>query len=49
MYGDVTADADMAAGADDAEQLNYYPSQMHICLYYDTTLVLKRSGVLFAD
>ena len=26
-----------------------YPSQMYICLYYDTTLVLKRSGVLFAD
>ena len=31
------------------EQFNYYPSQMYICLYYDTTLVLKRSGVLFAD
>ena len=28
---------------------NYYPLQTYICLYYDTTLVLKRSGVLFAD
>ena len=49
MYEDVTADADMAEGTDEADRFNYYPSQMYICLYYDTTLVLKRSGVLFAD
>ena len=30
-------------------QFNYYPSQMYICLYCDTTLVLTRSGVLSAD
>ena len=34
---------------DVAEQFNYYLSQMYICLYYDTTSVLKRSGLLFAD
>ena len=47
VYEDVTADAVTSGTAD--EQFNYYPSQMYICLYYDTTLVLKRSGVLFAD
>ena len=49
VYEDVTADADMAEGTAAANRFNYYPSQMYICLYYDTTLVLKRSGVLFAD
>ena len=39
----------MASGTAAADQFNYYPSQMYICLYYDTTLVLKRRGVLFAD
>ena len=34
---------------DEPNKFNYYPSQMYICLYYDTTLVLERSGVLFAD
>ena len=48
VYEDVTADADMAPEVV-ANMFNYYPSQMYICLYYDTTLVLKRSGVLFAD
>ena len=33
----------------EADKFNYYPSQMYVCLYNDTTLVLKRSGVLFAD
>ena len=49
VYEDVTADADMATEVVVANRFNYYPSQMYICLYYDTTLVLKRSGVLFAD
>ena len=49
VYEDVTADADVRAATPDANKFNYYPSQMYICLYYDTTLVLKRSGVLFAD
>ena len=44
----MTAHADMAAVIV-GDRFNYYPSQMYICLYYDTTLVLKRSGVLFAD
>ena len=48
VYEDVTADADLDAEIV-ANRFNYYPSQMYICLYYDTTLVLKRSGVLFAD
>ena len=48
MYEDVTADADRATEVV-ANKFNYYPPQMYICLYYDTTLVLKRSGVLFAD
>ena len=47
VYEDVSAH--VVASGDAAEQFNYYPSQMYICLYYDTTLVLKRSGVLFAD
>ena len=47
VYEDVSAHTVTTGGAD--EQFNYYPSQMYICLYYDTTLVLKRSGVLFAD
>ena len=49
VYEDVTAAADMAADTADPNKFNYYASQMYICLYYDTTLVLKRSGVLFAD
>ena len=49
MYEDVTADADVREATPVADHINYYPSQMYICLYYDTTLVLKRSGVLFAD
>ena len=49
MYEDVTADADLREGTVAANRFNYDPSQMCICLYYDTTLVLKRSGVLFAD
>ena len=48
VYEDVTADADMAAEVV-GNRSNYYPSQMYIRLYYDKTLVLKRSGVLFAD
>ena len=48
VYEDVTVDADLATEVV-ANRFNYYPSQMYICLYYDTTLVLKRSGVLFAD
>ena len=44
----MTAEADMAAEVA-GDRFNYYPSQMYICLYYDTTLALKRSGVLFAD
>ena len=47
VYEDVSAHVVTSGAAD--EQFNYYPSQMYICLYYDTTLVLKRSGVLFAD
>ena len=47
VYEDVTADA--VTSGPEANKFNYYPSQMYICLYYDTTLVLKRSGVLFAD
>ena len=47
VYEDVSAHA--VTRGDAAEQFDYYPSQMYICLYYDTTLVLKRSGVLFAD
>ena len=47
VYEDVSAHA--STSGDAAKQVNYYPSQMYICLYYDTTLVLKRSGVLFAD
>ena len=49
VYEDVTADADLADATPEANKFKYYPSQMYICLYYDTTLVLKRSGVLFAD
>ena len=49
MYEDVTADADLAEGTAAADRFNYYASQMYICLCYDTSLVLKRSGVLFAD
>ena len=45
----MTADADLGRDTAEANKFNYYPSQMYICLYYDTTLVLKRSGVLFAD
>ena len=44
----MTADADLTEEVVE-DRFNYYPSQMYICLYYDTTLVLKRSGVLFAD
>ena len=47
VHEDVSAHA--VTSGDLAEQFNYYPSQMYICLYYDTTLVLKRSGLLFAD
>ena len=47
MCEDVTADA-VTSGLE-ANQFNYYPSHMYICLCYDTTLVLKRSGVLFGD
>ena len=32
-----------------AEDFNYYPKEMHICLHYDCTLVLKLAGVMFAD
>ena len=49
VYEDVTADADVRDATPAANRFNYYPSQMYICLYCDTTLVLKRSGVLFAD
>ena len=49
MYEDVTVEADMADGTADASTFNYYPSQMYICLGCDTTLVLKRSGMLFTD
>ena len=47
VYEDVSAH--IVTSGDAAEQFNYYPSHMYICLSYDTTLVLKRSGVLFAD
>ena len=49
VYEDVTADADVRDATPAADKFNYYPSHMYICLYYGTTLVLKRSGVLFAD
>ena len=32
-----------------ANDFNYYPKEMYICLYYDCALVLKRAGVMFAD
>jgi hypothetical protein len=32
-----------------ANDFNYYPKEMYICMYYDCTLVLKRAGVMFAD
>ena len=47
VYEDVSAH--VLTTGDVCDQFNHYPSQMYICLYYDTTLVLKRSGVLFAD
>ena len=49
VYEDVTADADVRDATPAANRFNYYPSQMYICLYYDPTLALKPSGVLFAD
>ena len=48
VYEDVTAHTDMATEIV-ANKFNYYPSQTYVCLCYDTTLVLERSGVLFAD
>ena len=47
VYEDLSAHR--VTSGDAEEQFNYYPSQMYICLSYDTTLVQKRSGVLFAD
>ena len=32
-----------------ANDFNYYPKEMYICLYYHCTLVLKRAGVMYAD
>ena len=49
VYGDVSAHAHLAEGTAEANRFKYYPSQMYICLCYDTTMVLKRSGMLFAD
>jgi hypothetical protein len=49
IYENVTADADMAAGTADANKYSYYPREMYVCLYYDATVQLRKSGVLFAD
>ena len=32
-----------------ANDFNYYPKEMYICLYYECTLALQRAGVIFAD
>ena len=47
MYEGVNAHA-LNSGTP-ANDFNYYPKEMYICLYYDCTLVLKRAGVMFAD
>ena len=49
IYENVTADADMAAGTAEANRYSYYPKEMYVCLYYDATVQLRKSGVLFAD
>ena len=49
IYENVTADADMAVGTAEANRYSYYPREMYVCLYYDATVQLRKSGVLFAD
>ena len=49
MYENVQADADMAVGAADANKHSYYPREMYASLYYDATVQLRKSGVLYAD
>ena len=49
VYENIQADADMAVGTADANKYNYYPRKMYVCLYYDATVQLRKSGVLYAD
>jgi len=49
IYENVTADADMAVGTAEANRYSYYPREMYVCLFYDATVQLRNSGVLFAD
>ena len=37
------------AGTAEANRYSYYPREMYVCLYYDATVQLRKSGVLFAD
>ena len=49
IYENIQADADMAVGTADANKYSYYPREMYVCLYYDATVQLRKSGVLYAD
>ena len=49
MYENVQADADMAVGTADANKYSYYPREMYVCLFYDATVQMRKSGVLYAD
>jgi hypothetical protein len=39
----------MAVGTADANKYSYYPREMYVCLHYDATVQLRKSGVLYAD
>jgi hypothetical protein len=49
VYENVQADADMAVGTADAQKYSYYPRELYVCLYYDATAQLRKSGILYAD
>ena len=48
-HGNLQADADMAVGTADTDKYSYYPREMYVCLYYDATVQLRKSGVQNAD
>ena len=39
----------MAGATAEANRYSYDPREMYVCLYYDATVQLRKSGVLFAD
>ena len=49
IHENIQADADMAVGTADGNKYSYYPRGMYVCLYYDATVKLWKSGVLYAD